>query len=97
MSTDFINIATIITVVVTVIFLISTIMDARKSKKEQDSMASKAHDNMTDYDKILRSTHWLENAREKNSGTHFEDESIYLNKAKEIRTSSPLFNWINEY
>ncbi len=96
MNIDFVNYVTIFTVIVTVVFLVRTILEVRKDKKEQENIVSKSENSMSDYEKILRSTHGLENAREKNRGTHFDDETIYINRAKEIRESSSLFNWINE-
>jgi len=96
MNIDFVNYVTIFTVIITVVFLVRTILEVRKDKKEQENIASKAEDSMSDYDRILQSTHDLENAREKNRGTHFDDETIYINRAKEIRESSLFFNWINE-
>lgn len=96
MNIDYVNLITIFSVIITVIFLVRTIWEVRKDKKEQEKRVINIKNSMTDYEKILHSTHGLENAREKNKGTHFDNEEVYLNRAKDIRESSSLFDWINE-
>ena len=81
MNFDFVIIVTLLSVVVTVVYLIHTILEVRKDKNEDKNLASKREEMMSDYDKILRSPYGLENAREKNTGTHFDDETVYLNRA----------------
>lgn len=97
MNFDFVNIVTLFSVVVTVVFLVYTIFEVRKDKNEHKKLVSKREETMSDYDKVLRSTHGLENARERNTGMHFDDETVYLNRARAIRNDSSLFSWINEY
>lgn len=97
MNFDFVNIVTLFSAVVTVVFLIYTIFEVRKDKNEHKKLVSKREETMSDYDKVLRSTHGLENARERNTGMHFDDETVYLNRARAIREDSSLFSWINEY
>ena len=97
MNFDFVNIVTLFSVVVTVVFLVYTIFEVRKDKNEHKKLVSKREETMSDYDKVLRSTHGLENARERNTGMHFDDETVYLNRARAIRKDSFLFSWINEY
>ena len=96
MNLDIVDTITLASVLVTVAFLVRTIYEARREKNEQKNIILKREEDLSDYDKILRSTYGLENAREKNTGTHFEDETIYLNRAKAIRNESALFTWINE-
>lgn len=97
MNFDFVNIVTLFSAVVTVVFLVYTIFEVRKDKNEHKKLVSKREETMSDYDKVLRSTHGLENARERNTGMHFDDETVYLNRARAIREDSSLFSWINEY
>lgn len=96
MKLDYVNIIAVISSLVTLIFLFHTIYESKKIKKYINLKKSKIQDEMIDYDRILNVTRPLECAREKNNGVHFEDESIYLKRASEIRNESSLFIWINE-
>lgn len=96
MNVDFVNIVTIMAVVITAVCLVRTILEVRAEKRESAVMKAKLAKEMTDYEKILRATYGIEKEREKNQGKHFEDESVYLNRAKNIRESSPFFTWVNE-
>ena len=96
MNFDFVNIVTILSAVITVLCFIRVVYEVHKEKNEQKSLMSRKEEYMSDYDKILKSTYGLEKAREKNTGKHFDDETVYLNRAEEIRSGSPLFCWINE-
>jgi len=49
----------------------------------------------TGYSSIKNATFWLEHERQRNQGDHYEDESVYLNRAKTIREKTPLFSYIN--
>lgn len=94
---DIINVVTIMSVIITMTFLIHTVLgiyrEKRKKKYEESIMSKKE---LTDYQKILHATYGIEKEREKNNGRHFEDEAIYLNRAEEIRLSSSFFTWVNE-
>lgn len=94
MEFDFINIITVLAVVGTVGYLIRIIIAGYTEKRKQINLKTHIEGMLTDYDKILRATHWLENEREKNQGEHFKDEAVYLNRAKNIRESSDFFSWI---
>ena len=94
MSIEFINIVTVASIIITIWFLATTIIANRKEKRNQTTSMPKSAKSQTDYDKILQSTHWLENEREKNQGEHFDDEKVYLNRAKAIRESSSYFKWV---
>ncbi len=93
MTFNFINIITVLSIAVTIFYLIITIRGARKEKRT-DTVSTPESLKLSDYDKILKSTHWVENERERNQGEHFDDETVYLNRAKEIRESSPFFTWV---
>lgn len=96
MNIELINFLTILSVIIALIFLVNTILEAHKNKKEQEDLIVKRREMLSDYDKIIHSTYGVENAREKNKGVHFDDEIVYLNRAKAIREDSSLFSWINE-
>lgn len=95
-NVDFITFVTILSVIITIAFIVTTILEIYKDKKEQKNLIIKRQEMLSDYDKIIHSTYGVENAREKNKGVHFDNESIYLNRAKAIREDSSLFSWINE-
>lgn len=97
MSEALSNIATIISIVciiITVIFAIQTIRDSRKKDKEAQASADNLKSQLDDYHRILEATIKLESNREKNNGQHFEDESVYLHRANQIRINTPFFSWI---
>lgn len=96
MNIDFVNVITVITALITICILIHTIISAKAEKRELSKSRIICQKEMSDYGKILHSTHWLEKEREKNQGEHFEDETVYLNRAKDIRKSSQFFSWVNK-
>lgn len=96
MNLDFVNIITALSVVVAIGFLVLTIYETRKERKRTELLSSKIKEEMNDYAKILQATRGIETAREKNKGIHFDDETVYLNRARAIRKDSSLFSWINE-
>lgn len=96
MNFDFVNIVTFLSVVVTALYFIHTVYETRKNENKRKNLKLRREEEMSDYEKILRSTYGLEEAREKNKGMHFDDETVYLNRAEVIRMESPLFSWINQ-
>ena len=97
MNIDIVDIVTIMSVIITMTFLVLTILGAQKEKYKKNnggSVISKKE--LSDYQKILHATYGIEKEREKNNGKDFEDESIYLNRAEAIRLSSSFFMWVNE-
>ena len=96
MNLDFVNIITALSVVVAIGVVVLTIYETRKERKRTELLSSKIKEEMNDYAKILQATRGIETAREKNKGIHFDDETVYLNRARAIRKDSSLFSWINE-
>lgn len=92
--TYIINIIAVVSTVITVAILWNTIRDERNTKKDLRLKKTQADTDMSDYEQILRATHEIESEREKNQGTHFENENIYLNRAKIIREKSAFFSWV---
>lgn len=92
--TYIINIIAVVSTVITVAILWNTIRDVRNTKKDLRLKKTQADTDMSDYEQILRATHEIESEREKNQGTHFENENIYLNRAKIIREKSAFFSWV---
>lgn len=97
MNMDFTNIATILSVLIMCFFLFITVRDNRKNKRNQTSDGTQSKSDQSDYEKVLQSTHWLETEREKNQGEHFDNEDVYLNRAANIRKSSPYFEWVKTF
>lgn len=95
MNFDIVNIVTVIAVIGTLVFLIQAIRTTY-AQHQKSAAQVEPKETMTDYEKILHATHSIEKAREKNQGNHFEDESVYLNRAAAIRESSSFFVWVNE-
>lgn len=97
MSEALSNITTIISIVciiITAIFAIQTIRESRKNDQESQTSADNLKSQLDDYNNILEATVELESNREKNKGQHFEDESVYLHRANQIRINSPFFSWV---
>lgn len=92
--TYMINIIATVSIVITVAILLRTIQDVRTAKKDLQMKETQAKADLSAYEQILRATHKLETEREKNQGTHFDDESVYLNRAKLIREKSAFFSWV---
>lgn len=97
MSEALTNVATIISIVciiITAIFVIHTIKESRQNDKDAQAAVNEIKTKLDDYNSILEATHEIELNREKNKGEHFEDESIYLHRANQIRVNSPFFSWV---
>lgn len=92
--TDIMTVFTVISCIITLALVIRTAADARARNRRKRETTLQMLDELSDYERIIRITHDLENERQRNSGEHFEDESVYLNRAKLIRESSSFFQWI---
>lgn len=98
MSLDIVNIFAVISCVVVLVFSYKIVIDITSYRRNRIKIASKGSrtSEKSEYKKILEATHWLEHERQRNKGEHFEDESVYLNRAQSIRTSTSFFSFINE-
>lgn len=92
--TDIMTVFTVISCVITLVLVLKTAADVRARNRHKREITIQRQDDLSEYDRIIRITHDLENERQRNSGEHFEDESVYLNRAKLIRESSSFFQWI---
>lgn len=99
MSFDIVNILALISCVVTIVFAYKIVTEMSAARRQQRikmvddrQLASEK----SEYKKILEATHWLEHERQRNKGEHFEDETVYLNRAQAIRTSTAFFSLVNE-
>ncbi len=68
---------------------------AVKKNKKNTADPEVINQEMTGYKKILAATHWLENERQRNTGEHYEDEVVYLNRAQTIKDKTPFFSFVN--
>lgn len=94
------NITTIIaigSIIITAILAYNTIRESRSEKDKSKTVIDNLKNQTDDYEDILEATRQLEFEREKNKGQHFEDESVYLNRANQIRINSSFFSWVNNY
>lgn len=92
--TYIIDIIAIVSSIVSFAILWNTIRDVRNTKKNLRLKKTQTEINLSDYDQILRATHEIETERQRNQGSHFEDETVYLNRAKLIREKSAFFSWV---
>lgn len=93
--TYIIDIIAVVSTIITVAILWSTIRDVRNNtKKDLRLKKTQAEIDLSDYDQIIRATHEIETERQRNQGAHFEDETVYLNRAKLIREKSAFFSWV---
>lgn len=95
MTPDIINILTIFSTIVAVVALLSTIRKHRREKSEESEKLELSVTDSDEYEKILRVTSCLETDRERNRGEHFNDESVYLRRAREMRLSTQFFEWVS--
>ena len=77
---------------------VKVIKDIRAFRKQQSPVINviPGENLNSEYQKILDSTYWLEHERQSNQGEHFEDESVYLNRAQTIRENTSFFSLVNE-
>lgn len=92
MTFDFVNIITFVSILLATIALLSTFRQAKREKNSKENESMKVDSD--EYAEILRSTHWLETEREKNSGEHFSDETVYLRRANVMRKTTAFFDWV---
>lgn len=98
MSFDIVNILAAVSCVVAIVFSYKMVTDIIATKKQLMKVVDKGvlASEESEYKKILEATHWLEHERQRNKGEHFEDETIYLNRAQTIRTSTVFFSLVND-
>lgn len=94
MNNLIINIITAVITLVTLGIALHTYLNVAKEKKAPRQSTISKENEKEYYDEIVRITRSLEIEREKNTGEHFEDETVYLNRAKLIRETSPFFSWV---
>ena len=93
---DITTILSIVCTIITAIFVINTIKESRKETVNAQDADVKVKSEVSEYERILEVTHQLEFNREKNKGQHFEDESVYIHRANQIRVNSSFFSWVKE-
>lgn len=93
---DITTILSIVCTIITAIFVINTIKESRKETVNAQDADIKVKSEVSEYERILEVTHQLEFNREKNKGQHFEDESVYIHRANQIRVNSSFFSWVKE-
>lgn len=98
MNFDFINVMTIIAAVISAIIAFRTIKEIISDRKHRKKTAEIIDESVEDseYKRIKASTYWLEHERQPNKGNHYEDESVYLNRASVIREKTSFFSFIND-
>ena len=93
---DITTILSIVCTIITAIFVINTIKESRKETVNAQDADVNVKSEVSEYERILEVTHQLEFNREKNKGQHFEDESVYIHRANQIRVNSSFFSWVKE-
>lgn len=92
--TYIIDIIAVVSAIITVAILWSTVREVRNTNKNLHLKKTQSDINLSDYDQILRSTHKIETVQRRSQSAHFEDDAIYLNRAKLIRKKSAFFSWV---
>lgn len=98
MSFDIVNILAIISCVFAIVLLYKMVTDITTARRHRMKVIDKSilTSEKSEYKKILDATFWLEHERQRNQGEHYEDETIYLNRAQAIRTSTAFFSLVND-
>lgn len=96
MNFDIVNLLVIVSCLIALVPLYKFGKDIIYFRKQRINNENKKLIDDSEYKKILRATYWLENERQRNTGEHFEDESIFINRAEVIRTSTSFFSFLNE-
>ena len=93
MNFDIINVVTVIATIIAVVISFVMAKDIISTRKpiEKPNISTKD----LEYKMITDVTKCLEFEREKNNGKHFDDENVYLERAKKIRENSPFFTYVN--
>lgn len=97
MSFDFVDFLAVLACTISSVFAFKMIKDIISVRKQQrDVQYQQSQEEKSEYKKILNATYWLEHERQRNQGEHFDDETIYLNRAQAIRTKTSFFSFVNE-
>ncbi len=64
----------------------------RMSKKHNETLL---HGNDDEYSRIVANTHRIESSRQPNTGIHYDDESIYIERGKIIKDKTVFFKLVN--
>lgn len=98
MNFDIINVLAFISSLVIIYMVIKMTKDMLAFKRQHSSVnrIDQGDATKSEYNQILKSTYWLEHERQTNMGEHFEDESVYLNRAQTIRNNTSFFSLVNE-
>ena len=97
MKLDFVNIVAIISAIIGIVIAIRTLREMVSDRKQRKIVENKIEVDVKDseYKIIESSTYWLEHERQRNKGDHYDDESVYLNRAQTIRERTLFFSFIN--
>ena len=90
---SFIDIATVISLVLTLYLsykVIGFVVSVRKEKKKSRESLNSSIDG---YDQICSATYALENERQANTGVHHKEE-VYIERAKLISEKSDFFSFV---
>lgn len=97
MSFDIVDFLSVLACTISSVFAFKMIKDIISVRKQQRSVLYQQNpEEKSEYNKILSATYWLEHERQRNQGEHFDDETIYLNRAQTIRTKTSFFSFVNE-
>ncbi|MCQ2343577.1 MAG: hypothetical protein MJ002_01485 [Paludibacteraceae bacterium] len=95
MSFDSVNIITFVTLTVSLVYFARTGYLYIRKKKTNENLDGNSVCQDDHYKRILDSTHFVETERQMNKGEHFDDETVYLNRANNIRLNTDFFDWVN--
>ena len=98
MNFDIINVLAVISSLVIIYMVIKMSKDMLAFKRQHSPInrIDQGDTPKSEYSQILKSTYWLEHERQSNKGEHFEDESVYLNRAQTISNNTSFFSLVNE-
>ncbi len=93
-SNVIINIISIIAGVLS-IYAIYAILRLVKGNGSREPQVSDDLYNDDEYSRIVANTHRTESDRQPNSGVHFDDESVYVERGKVIKDRTNFFKLVN--
>lgn len=96
MSFDVVNILAVFSAIASAVICYKMMKDYVALRTQHTGRINRPVIEDAEYEGILRATYWLENERQKNQGEHFDDESVYLNRAQTIRRSTSFFSLVNK-
>ena len=96
MSFDIVNILAVISAILSVVIFWKMTRDYVALKAQNTDIKTNQVVADSDYKEILDATYWLEHERQRNQGEHFDDETVYLNRAQTIRTKTSFFSLVNQ-